>query len=236
MDAPRVKICGLMEIEDARAVGEAGADYVGAVLAPGTPRAVSPDRAAEIGRASGLPLVLVMVDPAPAEAEAWAQASGASVLQLHGEEPPDQVADLRRRGPWDVWKALRVRRGTDAVERVAAFTEVADGILLDSWHPARPGGTGRSFAWEGVEAVRAAVEERGMGLGVAGGLSPDNVAEAVERLRPSLVDVSSGVEVSPGRKNPQRVRDFVGAVRGGHGAEGRRAALGVGHERTGGAG
>ena len=217
MEAPRVKICGLVRTEDARAAGEAGADYAGAVLVPGGPRAVSPERAAELGRASGRPLVAVMADLEPAEAEARAQVAGASILQLHGDEAPSQVADLRRRGPWRVWKSLRVRRASEALERARSYAGVVDGILLDSWHPARAGGTGRRFEWEAVDELRALLVARGADLVVAGGLSAENVEEAVRRLRPGVVDVSSGVEGGPGRKDPERIRAFVVAARGGGG-------------------
>ena len=215
MTPPQVKVCGLVRLEDARAAGEAGVDYVGAVLVPGTPREVSPARAAELGRAAGRPLVVVTADLDPADAEARAQASGASVIQLHGSETPEAVADLRRRGPWRVWKALRVERAAEARDGAAEYATAVDGVLLDAWHPEEMGGTGRSFHWEEVEGWLGELKGRGQILAMAGGLTPDNVADAVRCMRPDVVDVSSGVESAPGRKDVQRLRAFVRAVREG---------------------
>ncbi len=212
----QVKICGLTRREDARlAVGE-GADYLGVVLVPGGPRALSPEVARGVveGVASTVAqVVAVMADLGVQEAARAGETVGAAVLQLHGEEAPGVVAELRELGPWKVWKALTIRGVEDLQEGVARFGEVADGLLLDGWHPNRRGGTGTPFSWEALEEVRDTLPP-GLRLIAAGGLTPMNVAEAVRRLRPGVVDVSSGVESSPGVKDPSRVRAFLAAARG----------------------
>jgi phosphoribosylanthranilate isomerase len=207
-----VKICGLTRVEDARAAAEAGADRVGAVLVPGTPRAVTPARAGELGRAAGLPLTLVVAGLAPEAAAAAAREAGARALQLHGGEAEETFAALRDRGDWELWKAARVRSGEEILAAARRWVGVADLLLLDGWHPGQLGGTGTRFPWEALEEARS-LWPRGLRLGAAGGLTPRNVAEAVRRLAPDLVDVSSGVEASPGRKDPDALRAFVAAAR-----------------------
>lgn len=219
----RIKICGLTRQEDARAAAGAGADYLGAVLAPGTPRVVSPEQAADLARAGGRPLVLVVVDLEIPALEEAARTAGASVIQLHGGEGPREAADIRRRGPWRVWKALRLRAGSEeeVLEGIRPFAGSVDGVVLDAWHPTLPGGTGRRFGWETVAAVRDALDEMGLEVVVAGGLDPENVAVAAELLRPHVLDVSSGVESRTGWKDPGKIRRFVASARGTEGGVGR---------------
>ncbi|MDQ7819149.1 MAG: phosphoribosylanthranilate isomerase [Armatimonadota bacterium] len=197
----RVKICGITDPEAAQAAVEAGADAVGFVFAPSR-RRVTADQAAAI--AWSLPpfvaRVGVFVDADRGRILEAVEACGLSAVQLHGDEPPELCAAL----PVPVIKAVRVSGGQSlqGLERyrVSAF-------LLDAYDPTRPGGTGRTFDWSlaaGVARVHRIV--------LSGGLTPANVAAALEQVRPYAVDVSSGVETD-GRKDPAKIRAFVEAVR-----------------------
>ncbi len=205
---PAIKICGLKRRGDAEMVVREGADFLGVVLVPGTPRALSPEEAREVVSGLGVPVVMVVADLELARIVDAAGLIGAGIIQLHGEEPPRQVAELKERGPWEVWKALRVRIGEDARRGIEAFSGVADGILLDGWHPVQKGGSGTAFSWEDVATVRGSFPE-GIRLVAAGGLNPENVEEAIRRLEPHVVDVSSGVEDRAGIKSSEKVRAFI---------------------------
>jgi phosphoribosylanthranilate isomerase len=204
----KVKICGQTRPEDARMAEEAGASYVGAVLVETSPRAVTPERAREISAAVDVPLAIVIGDLDPSSAAAAAEVAGAGVVQVHGGATPEDFVWLRERGPWELWKAVRVRTRADAVDAIDRFGEVADLVLLDGWSPAALGGSGTRFPWEDAIDLRPG-GPTGLRIGAAGGLTPANVGEVVRRLVPDLVDVSSGVEVTPGIKDPEKVRDFV---------------------------
>lgn len=208
----QVKICGLTRPEDGAAAARAGADWVGCVLVPSSPRAVDAERAGEIRAAAGLPLVLVVADQSVEWMVAAARRSRASVLQLHGDETEVTVAALREQGSWQVWKGVRVRDAASAGEAMDRWGGVADGLLLDGWSPHALGGTGVSFPWGEVAPVRPALRP-GTLLIAAGGLNPENVGRAVSILRPDVVDVSSGVESSPGVKDHSRLQAFVTRAR-----------------------
>ncbi len=212
MSDTKVKICGLTRRADALQAAGAGADYLGVVLVPNTPRAGTPEEARALLDGIQVPSVMVVADLAVSELISTAEVVGASVIQLHGGEPPELVTALREAGPWKVWKSLRVRGRADVMKGLELFGGVADGLLLDGWHPEKTGGTGTPFSWEEVAEVRDAVPP-GLLLVAAGGLRPDNVREAVIRLRPHVVDVSSGVEERPGIKNRSRVEAFIQSVR-----------------------
>jgi phosphoribosylanthranilate isomerase len=228
---PQVKFCGMTRPDDARLAGRLGADLVGAVLVEGSSRFVDPATAAEVGRASGLPLVLVVVDLPVERLVELAERTGAWGIQLHGDEPPELLAELRAQGDWELWKAARVRTAEEIRVAARRYHEVADLLLLDAWHPTLKGGTGHPFPWEALEVFRSG-RAPDLRVGVAGGLDPTNVGEAIRRLRPHLVDVSSGVEAvgRPGEKDPERMKDFLAAVR--EAAEGRDAGLGEGRRDT----
>jgi indole-3-glycerol phosphate synthase len=202
-----VKVCGITSEDDARMVAQAGVDAVGLVFWPNSPRAVDVETARRIARALP-PFVLrvgVFVDATPETLRRTAEEVGLDVLQLHGDEPPEALRGLPRR----VVKAIRVGEGFRA-EDALRYEGVAAGILLDTKAPnGRPGGTGLSFDWSQARLLR----ERTSFLALAGGLDPDNVRIALTAVRPDAVDVSRGVESSPGRKDPQKVRAFVEAVR-----------------------
>ncbi len=208
MKRPGVKICGLTNPADARVAEAAGASYVGAVLVPGSPRRISSERASELAAAVRIPLVVVVADLSAKEVAAAAERAGASAVQLHGEESPDSVTELRMRGDWELWKAVRVRSEDDILRTFDRFGALVDLVLLDGWSRGQLGGTGKAFSWESAAAARRRAPS-GLRIGVAGGLTPENVADAVRTLDPDLVDVSSGVESAPGRKDHERVRQFI---------------------------
>ncbi|HIF07173.1 MAG TPA: phosphoribosylanthranilate isomerase [Gemmatimonadetes bacterium] len=203
-----IKICGITTVEDAVSAREFGADYIGMTLSQGFSRSILPDDAVDIGLIVDVPLVAVLVDESLDEAERIGKMSGASVIQLHGDEDREYAEELRRRGEWAIWKAVRVRDPADVGTAVEALEGSVEGLLLDGWHPDRPGGSGASFSWEGVQAQRDRIPEN-LKVIVAGGLTPDNVAEAVRALRPNIVDVSSGVELHVRRKDPELIKAFV---------------------------
>tara|TARA_B100000678_G_scaffold175789_2_gene146603 strand:+ start:339 stop:986 length:648 start_codon:yes stop_codon:yes gene_type:complete len=208
-----VKICGITTPEDALVAQELGADYLGMILSQGFSRSILPDEAVDIGLVAETPLVAVLVDESLDEAQRIAELSGASVIQLHGEENVEYVEELRRRGMWTIWKAVRVRDPEDVTRAVEGLGTSVDGLLLDGWHPDRPGGSGVSFSWEGVRVMRDQIPSA-LKVIVAGGLTPGNVADAVRILRPDVVDVVSGVELNIRRKDPELIGAFVRNARG----------------------
>ena len=208
-----VKICGITTPEDALVAQELGADYLGMILSQGFLRSILPDEAVDIGLVAETPLVAVLVDESLDEAQRIAELSGASVIQLHGEENVEYVEELRRRGMWTIWKAVRVRDPEDVTRAVEGLGTSVDGLLLDGWHPDRPGGSGVSFSWEGVRVMRDQIPSA-LKVIVAGGLTPGNVADAVRVLRPDVVDVVSGVELNIRRKDPELIGAFVRNARG----------------------
>jgi len=195
----KVKICGITNIDDALQAVQAGADALGFVFFEKSPRFVEPERAAAI--IAGLPPLVQVVGlfvNAPLDlVNAAADRCGLDLVQLHGEETPSYCASVRRR----VMKAFRVR-GMESLATMADY-RVA-GYLLDAYSPHSYGGTGARFDWD------CAVSAKGHGpIILAGGLDPDNVAAAVAKVAPFAVDVSSGVESSPGRKDPEKVTNFI---------------------------
>lgn len=210
--ATQVKICGVTRPGDAEFADGAGADYVGVVLAEGFGRTIGLTAAIRIleNVRSAIP-VTVRVDDSYDRVMAEAEALAAGVVQLHGDESPEVAARIRE-GGFRVWKAVKVRSVEDVTAAATRFAGAVDGLLLDGWHPGAAGGTGTRFEWGDVDAVWAQIPEPPT-LIVAGGLTPENVAEAVRSLRPGVVDVSSGVESGPGRKDLERVRAFIDAAR-----------------------
>lgn len=207
-----IKICGLTRPGDAEAAARLGADWVGVILVPGTPRVRSPEEARSIAVAAGRPLVVVVAGETPESTARMAERAGAAAIQFHGDASPEELGRLRERGAWELWKAVRVRAGDKLLDQARRWHGAADLLLLDGWHPTQLGGTGTVFPWEALETVRSAWPPS-LGLGVAGGLTPATVGEAMRRLRPNLVDVSSGVEARPGEKDPDKLRAFFHAAR-----------------------
>lgn len=201
----RIKVCGLTRVEDALAAVELGVDTLGLNFWPGTKRCVSIARAREIVTAVSrrAELVAVFVDADESTIRETLAQTGITWAQLHGDEPPSLVEALLP----NAYKALGVR---DDSVRARAATYPGEHILLDAAVPgAMPGGTGQTFDWALATAIA-----RTRKLTLAGGLHPDNVAEAVRVVAPYRVDVASGVESAPGIKDPSRMRAFIDAVRG----------------------
>jgi len=201
-----VKVCGITSVEDGRLAAEAGADGVGFVFWPQSPRFVDPARARDIGDAlpAAVVRVGVFVDAAPEEVVRVADEARLDVLQLHGNEAPEDLPRLPRR----TWKAIRVGPGFVAADALR-YEGRAAGLLLDTRSAEAPGGTGRTFDW----ALAADVRRRASFLMLAGGLDALNVRAAIRAVGPDGVDVSSGVELEPGRKDPEKVRAFLRAAR-----------------------
>lgn len=201
----RVKICGITCWEDARAAIDAGADALGFNFFPGSPRHIAPAVARRIARRMprSVARVGVFVNAPPAEVAAIARATALDLLQLHGEESPAVARRIARQRP--VIKAFRVRRGFRPA-LLAEYTCVA-AYLLDSFRAASRGGTGHAFDWR----IAASATRFGPVV-LAGGLTPENVAAAIARVHPAAVDVCSGVESRPGRKDPARLRALLRAV------------------------
>jgi phosphoribosylanthranilate isomerase len=209
---PAVKICGICHPRDAALVESAGADYLGVILAPGRSRSRTLEEAASIfAMAPAAKRVGVFVDAPAKEVREAALRLNLAVVQLHGEEPPELLSELRG-GATRIWKAIRPRTAEDFLGGVERYAHQADAILLDGWSAEAPGGTGARFPWDEVAAVRDHLPD-GVRLVIAGGLHPGNLAVAAARLAPEIVDVSSGVESAIGVKDPELVRGFVAAAR-----------------------
>lgn len=203
-DLVHVKICGITRLEDALLAAELGADALGLVFWPDSPRFIDPFRARKIVRALP-PLVTpvgVFVDQPIAYVEGVASLVRLGAVQLHGSEGPEFTGSLSYR----VIKAVPLGAGAPAPE-VGIWPEDVV-LLLDAHDPVRYGGTGRTVDWTAAAPVARA--RRSI---LSGGLTPDNVAGAIDAVRPYGVDVSSGVEAAPGKKDPDRLRRFFAAVR-----------------------
>ncbi len=207
------KICGLNAPEAIAAAVEGGARYLGFNFFAASPRSVTPEVAARLGAGvpDGVLKVGVVVD---ADDEALARitaGAGIHMLQLHGAEQPDRVAEVKARFGLPVIKAVPIA-GPDAVEKARAYEDVADRLMFDARPPqgaSRPGGNALIFDWRLIGDR----QWRGPWF-LAGGLDAYNVADAVRTSGAGAVDVSSGVEDAPGRKSPARIRAFLQAVAG----------------------
>lgn len=207
---PAVKICGLCDPADAAMAVAAGASHAGVIRVPGSLRTQTEDVARSIcAAAEGARTVGVYVDAPVAAMLREVDVLGLDVVQLHGQEPPDRVRLLQDEG-LEVWKVVKPERADGLVEAVRRYRD-ADLILVEGRSHRGHGGVGARFPWDEVASAldRLPADVR---LGVGGGLDPDNVADAVRRFRPALVDVSSGVESAPCRKAPERVRAFISAA------------------------
>jgi len=213
--APGVKICGVTSGEQAARIAALGADAIGVNLWPRSKRHCSLESAVPwlVELSGTLVRVAVFVNPAEDDLQT-AHASGAfDFLQLHGDESPEQVSAWLGEG-YPVFKALGVQDRA-SLDRADAYA--GDILLLDAYAPLDYGGTGETMDWRlGAEAVG---RWPGRGIVLAGGLTPENVGGAVRQVRPSGVDVASGVESAPGVKDLGRVRDFIAEVRAAAGRE-----------------
>jgi len=200
----RVKICGITRPEDGVAAAQVGVDAIGLMFYAGSSRRVSLEQARRV--ADALPpfvtIVGVFVDPRPGDVEAVLAAVPLQLLQFHGDESPQFCEAFAL--PY--MKAVRVRPGLDLVQYASRFSR-AKALLLDAFVQGAHGGTGQSFDWSLVPPGL------GLPLVLSGGLNPENVADAIRRVRPWAVDVSSGVELAMGVKDPQRIAAFMQGVR-----------------------
>ena len=213
----KVKICGIKTPEALQAALAARADFVGFVFYPPSPRSLAPEVAAELaelarGRAS---IVALIVDADDATIERIVATVSPDFLQLHGSETPDRVAEIVRRWGRPAIKAIKVETAGDA-ERALDYADVARLVLFDAKAPknlvgALPGGNGLAFDWRLIAAVRDRVP-----FMLSGGLTPENVAEAVAATGATIVDVSSGVETAPGVKSSDLIRQFIAAAHAAH--------------------
>jgi len=200
----RVKICGITSVGDGLAAARHGADAIGLIFYPPSPRLVTLERAREI--TASLPAfvarVAVFVNPAAADVEAVIRACRPDLLQFHGEE----AADFCRSFGVPYLRALRVRPGVDLLESLSPFGDAA-GWLLDAYRQELYGGTGEAFDWDLIPRALARP------LILSGGLDAENVGEAIRRVRPWAVDVSSGVEAAKGVKDERRIAEFMEKIR-----------------------
>ncbi len=196
----RVKICGITQSEDATQAMVAGADALGLVFYERSPRAIDIKSAIAISAAAGpfITLVGLFGDAEPEEVAAVLAQVPLQLLQFHGDESPSYCEAFGR--PYI--KAIRMRPDVDLDTLMAAHPK-AQGFLLDAYRPGVPGGTGETFDWQRVP------RNSNRPIVLAGGLTPDNVAEAVAQTQPYAVDVSGGVEASAGRKDAYKVKKFI---------------------------
>lgn len=207
----KIKICGVTLPDDAARIASAGVEFIGLNFWPPSKRYLDPERApmlATVVRATGsAKLVGVFVDPELDEIEEIMETVDLDIIQLHGDEHPDMVERVARAVERPVWKAIPIRgpRDVDALE-----VWPASALLLDAPTPGR-GGAGATFDWRLAREIRERYPKRDIVL--AGGLTPDNVATAIQTVQPWAVDVASGVEAGPGIKDPNKLDAFIGAVR-----------------------
>ncbi len=205
MAGVRVKICGITNWKDAQRAIEIGATFLGFNFYPRSPRYITPAKARRIVRRlpERISAVGVFVNEREEKVLGIARAVGLDYLQLHGDETPEVLARLKRKLP--VIKAVRVRRPFRAAQ-VARFKN-ASAILLDGFDRRLRGGTGKTFDWRIARSAK-----RYARIFLAGGLTPENIGEAIRAVRPYAVDVCSGVEARPGKKDPARLRAFLRAA------------------------
>lgn len=205
--SPKIKFCGITTLEDAHLAVDAGAWAIGLIFVSGSPRRCDPAAAAEIATSlkRRAEVVGVFVNPTLDELARTAESVDLTMLQLHGDEGPSFCAEAARRTGCKMIKAARVRSGADIQALVPFHT---DYHLLDSHVAGQRGGSGEKFDWELARAHRGSTP-----VILSGGLRPDNVAEAIGVVQPFAVDVASGVEAAPGRKDPAKLRAFAEAVR-----------------------
>jgi phosphoribosylanthranilate isomerase len=199
----RVKICGITRLQDAQAAVNQGADAIGLVFYPASPRAVTPEQAAAIVKhlPPFITVVGLFVDASREEVAEVLKTVPLDLLQFHGEETPAQCAGHGR--PWI--KAIRMRASVDLTQMVHEYAE-ASGLLLDTYRAGVPGGTGERFDWDRIP------REFCSRIILAGGLDPHNVEQAIRRVQPYAVDVSGGVEAAKGIKDADKIAAFIAGV------------------------
>ncbi len=205
----KIKICGISTIETMQAAADAGADYIGLVHFEKSPRHVSFEQAAEIRRHApgALKIVVLLVNASPTITANALTIVKPDVLQFHGSETPEWINLVKEKTKTEVWKALGVR-DRHSLMNSARYNGIVDRLLFDAPAKALPGGTGTSFDWELLRTHEHVID-----WGLAGGLDPDNVAQALAETNAPLVDTSSGVESAAGVKDMDKIARFCKAVR-----------------------
>lgn len=210
----QLKICGLKDPAQAWAIAAAGADAIGVVAVPGSPRFLPLDQRpalfAAMGRGDPACLgVLVVVDPSDGDLFELDSRHGHHVVQLHGNESPERCRELSKAlgSEISLWKALRIRSPED-LQRCELYGDVVDALLLDAWVPDQLGGTGHQIPLSWLAAFAPQLP-----WWLAGGISPETVGSVLQQVTPRGLDASSGVEERPGWKNLQRVHKLIDAVR-----------------------
>jgi phosphoribosylanthranilate isomerase len=200
----RIKICGITNLDDARLAADLGADALGFIFYPKSPRYIAPEAAREI--IAQLPpfvaAVGVFVNEEAAVVQGLAARVGLDWVQLHGHESPEYCRSLGRR----VIKGFRIQ-DRDSLPPLAAYHGAAQALLLDTYKKGQVGGTGEIFDWHLARQAKPYGR-----IILAGGLTPENVAQAIGTAQPDAVDVASGTEASPGKKDPEKLRTFFQAV------------------------
>jgi phosphoribosylanthranilate isomerase len=202
----KVKICGITNWPDAKKSCEAGANFLGFNFYRKSPRYISPAAAERIIERlpKGVKAVGVFVNETQENILATARIAGLHQIQLHGDESPEMIESVRRKFP--VIRAVRVRGQLD-LSRLSQFDK-ADALLFDGFDAKQRGGTGKTFDWRGIRGI--SLKKR---IFLAGGLTPENISEAILAARPYAVDVCSGVESRPGKKDPRKVDAFMRAAK-----------------------
>ena len=208
----RVKICGLSSLQDVEAAAQARASYIGFVFFPKSPRHIEPAQAAALALAApvGLCKVALTVNADNEALDAITETVALDMLQLHGGESPERVQEVKDRYGLPVMKAIGIADVED-LPQIDLYSQVADQLLIDAKPPKTadlPGGNGLAFDWR-LLAGRKYWQRPWM---LAGGLTPENVAEAIRMTGARQVDVSSGVERAPGEKDPVKIAEFAGAA------------------------
>ena len=207
-----VKICGISTLDDVRACAGAGANYIGLVFFEKSPRNITIPAARDLALAApmGLAKVALVVNPSDAELDAITGTVPLDMIQLHGRETPERVTEVKARYGLPVMKAVGIADAND-LPKLESYFGVADQILVDAKPPKGgelPGGNGLSFDWRLIAGRRWPCPWM-----LAGGLTPENVAEAVKMTGTKQVDVSSGIEDAPGQKNAELIQKFVQSSR-----------------------
>ncbi len=208
---PRLKICGVANVEDAKLVGSSGADYCGILVNVSvSERSLSLERACAVAAASEIPVVILMCEPTVEEAEEVVREIGPSAVQLVCRESPELVKKLKSRLGCDVWKTIHVPPVPGEASPEEYVDAGADAFLVDSVDASegflRLGGTGKVADWDAAAGI---VDRVPIPVFLAGGIDPDNVRSAVLEVRPYGIDLASGVEASKGKKDPDKVRALV---------------------------
>ena len=207
----RAKICGITRVEDVHAVVNAGADAIGFVFYPPSPRAVTAEQAAQLVQAIApyVQVVGLFVNHSANEIQDILQTVHLDIVQFHGDETPEQCQTIAQQVGRRWYKAIQVKPDLDVVVEIQRYQDAgASAVLLDAWHPDLKGGTGHSFDWETFPKLD-------IPLILAGGLNPDNIEQAILTTQAYAVDVSGGVESAKGIKDQQLIERFMqGVLRG----------------------